>query len=60
MNSTPDQDGTENAPRAGGKVTAREVRENRRKVALKANMGRRKAQARAKAHATLTTEQETE
>ncbi len=60
MNSTPDQDGTENAPRPGGKITAREVRENRRKVALKANMGRRKAQARAKAQAIPTPQQETE
>jgi hypothetical protein len=49
MSSTPDQDSSTSAARSGGKDTAKQVRENRRKAALKANMARRKAQARAKA-----------
>jgi hypothetical protein len=49
MNSDPNQDKATAMQPAGGKDTAKRVRENRRKAALKANMGRRKAQAKAKA-----------
>ncbi len=60
MSSTPDQDGIKPAQPAGGKETAKRVRENRRKVALKANMARRKAQAKAKAADTTAPGKETE
>jgi hypothetical protein len=60
MSHNPDQNATEK-PMAAKPAKAGNRREDRLKAALKANMGRRKAQARARAEdATDNTEQETE
>jgi hypothetical protein len=60
MNSTSDQHAGTGPGLSGGKDTAKRVREERRKAALKANMARRKAQAKAKAGVAVTVPAENE